>query len=238
MLLRVKVAALLASVRAPQPRAPRGARALMQQGQDPNELFRVYAPPQSLAAPLVGEPTMLGDLKKPRALVHRDGDFHRSVHVWLVDPHRQLLLQQRSASKDTHPCLLDVSCAGHITGDDAVLDTAVRELYEELGVRVDAESVASARLCTLPSVQEGHTARHGPFICREFQDLFLLRWPVPLVASDFTALDAGEQDEVAGVVVEGASSVLAALRAGDAAYVPRGELYCAALESALDSIAL
>lgn len=77
------------------------ARALMVAtlGQDLSEPFELYAPPAALGQPLPpgGTPSPLG-LSKPRGAVHRDGDWHRSVHVWLTDG-ACLLLQRRSAHK-------------------------------------------------------------------------------------------------------------------------------------------
>lgn len=67
-----------------------------------------------------------------------------------------------------------MSCGGHIEAGDASFPTAVRELEEELGLE---EPVASQveKLYTLACTNRGVTERHGAFICREFQDFFLLR---------------------------------------------------------------
>ena len=120
-------------------------------GQDLSEPFQLYAPPQKLGVPLPAgsAPVALGR-SKPRGEVHRDGDWHRSVHVWLTDG-ESLLLQRRSAHKDTHPNLLDVSCAGHLSGLDASLETAVKELKEELGFEATEEQLAESFVCTLPT---------------------------------------------------------------------------------------
>jgi hypothetical protein len=85
-------------------------------GQDPAELFELYAPPADATAALPAgvAPVALGATKR-RGDVHRDGDWHRSVHVWLVDGDGRLLLQQRSVHKDTFPGRWDVSAAGHIS---------------------------------------------------------------------------------------------------------------------------
>ena len=106
-------------------------------GQDLSELFALYAPPKTACTPLAAnEAPQRLNVMKARGEVHRDGDWHRSVHIWLVDTEGRLVLQRRSKFKDTHPGLLDVSCAGHITGADGVLETSVRELEEELGLSV------------------------------------------------------------------------------------------------------
>jgi len=105
-------------------------------GQDVKEPFQVCSPPSEGHNGFVDpSEVVLKGFTKPRGDVHRDGDWHRSVHIWVVHPpSKQLLLQQRSMSKDTHPGLWDVSAAGHITGDDEVGLTAIREMEEELGL--------------------------------------------------------------------------------------------------------
>ena len=71
--------------------------------QDPGEMFDVMEPPPSQWDPPTSRPVGTGAIKA-RAAVHRDRDWHRSVHVWLLDPvGRALLLQKRSMKKDTFP---------------------------------------------------------------------------------------------------------------------------------------
>lgn len=52
-------------------------------GQDTKEVFDVYLPPASLSV-LSGPPKPAG-FTKARGLVHTDGDWHRSVHIWLYN---------------------------------------------------------------------------------------------------------------------------------------------------------
>lgn len=40
---------------------------------------------------------------KPRSAVHRDGDWHRSTHIWVIDTQGSILVQRRSGLKDTFP---------------------------------------------------------------------------------------------------------------------------------------
>jgi isopentenyldiphosphate isomerase len=198
-------------------------------GQDLSELFALYKPPAVVDAPLQKEksPELLGMLK-PRGEVHRDGDWHRSIHCWLLDDEGRLVLQRRSEHKDTHPNLLDVSCAGHITGNDPVLETAVRELEEELGILLPAEELEASWLCTLPSSMSGET-KHGKFVCNEYQEIFLVEG---FDSSGVDSLALGT-DEVAGVELVDAGQVIAAWEDGDAAYVPRGAAYRRVLGAAL-----
>ena len=57
--------------------------------------------------------------RKTKDEVHRDGDWHRSVHVWIMTPDGQLLLQRRSLAKENHPGLWDISAAGHLESASA-----------------------------------------------------------------------------------------------------------------------
>ncbi|XP_061344414.1 nudix hydrolase 3 isoform X3 [Gastrolobium bilobum] len=62
---------------------------------------------------------------KPRGEVHREGDYHRAVHVWIfAESTQQLLLQRRARCKDSWPDLWDISSAGHISAGDSSLVTA------------------------------------------------------------------------------------------------------------------
>lgn len=72
-----------------------------------------------------------------RSIAHRDGIMHRTAHIWVirnVDGRYQILLQKRSMNKDSFPGRFDTSSAGHIQAGDEVMESAQRELYEELGI--------------------------------------------------------------------------------------------------------
>lgn len=71
---------------------------------------------------------------KEKTQAHEEGDFHRTAHIWIINDNKELLLQKRSANKKSHPNCWDISGAGHIRTGEDVLDGAIRELKEELGV--------------------------------------------------------------------------------------------------------
>ncbi len=73
---------------------------------------------------------------KARTEVHRDGDWHRAVHIWIVNDKNEALLQKRSPNKDSNPNMWDISCGGHLSAGEDTLAAAVREIKEELGVDV------------------------------------------------------------------------------------------------------
>jgi len=77
-----------------------------------------------------GKPT--GETKA-RSDVHRDGDWHRAFHLWVMHPDCYVLLQRRSKTKDLAPGKVDVSVGGHLRAGEIWLD-ALREAEEEIGL--------------------------------------------------------------------------------------------------------
>ena len=71
---------------------------------------------------------------KEKLQSHEDGNFHRTAHIWIMNDKKELLLQKRSATKKSHPNCWDISGAGHIRAGESVINGAIRELKEELGV--------------------------------------------------------------------------------------------------------
>lgn len=72
-----------------------------------------------------------------RETAHARGIRHRTAHVWIMrrkDGVPQVLLQKRSAGKDSYPGCYDISSAGHIPAGVDFIPSALRELREELGV--------------------------------------------------------------------------------------------------------
>jgi isopentenyldiphosphate isomerase len=80
-----------------------------------------------------GTPTGRSKLRKH---VHRDGDWHACVHIWVLHARTgEVLVQQRAFHKDSFPGCWDVSCAGHLAAGEGVAEAAEAELAEELGLR-------------------------------------------------------------------------------------------------------
>lgn len=77
----------------------------------------------------------LGQVKEKNT-AHEDGDFHRTAHVWIINKNKELLIQKRSSTKKNHPNYWDISGAGHIKAGESVIQGAIRELEEELGIKV------------------------------------------------------------------------------------------------------
>jgi isopentenyldiphosphate isomerase len=78
----------------------------------------------------------------PRSKCHGDPSLaHRSVHVFVLNRHGDLYLQKRSPAKDVQPGKWDTSAGGHLAPGETYEQAAVRELEEELGVRVASSSL-------------------------------------------------------------------------------------------------
>ena len=136
--------------------------------QDPNELFDVVTED--------GVPT--GEVKA-RAAVHRDGDWHRAVHIWFygVDAHGgYLLMNQRGRFKDTWPLALDATVGGHLGAGESVED-AFREVHEEIGVHIDP-----ARFVHLFRRKRSSDNLIPGVLDRELQEVYLVRDDRPLTA--------------------------------------------------------
>lgn len=121
-----------------------------------------------------GEP--LG-YSKPRGEVHRDGDWHRSFHLWVWGIHDGapfVLFQRRSPTKDTFPNLLDVSVGGHIRAGETLEET-VREAQEEIGLDLQLDDLTRLGTCF-------HSSAGPTFIDQEVMAVFAYRCDQPLDA--------------------------------------------------------
>lgn len=85
-----------------------------------------------------------------RREVHARGLWHRAVHILVFDAAGRVFLQKRSMAKDMSPGLWDSSCAGHVDAGEDYDAAAVRELFEELGIRVAAPPERCLRIEARP----------------------------------------------------------------------------------------
>ncbi|MEE3496299.1 MAG: NUDIX domain-containing protein, partial [Butyrivibrio sp.] len=79
-----------------------------------------------------------------RSEAHAKGIRHRTAHIWVIrdnEGKKEVLLQKRALNKDSFPGKYDTSSAGHIQAGDEPLESALRELSEELGIEALAEQL-------------------------------------------------------------------------------------------------
>ncbi len=138
---------------------------MSERAQDPSELFDV----------LTAGGASKGFSKK-RSAVHRDGDWHGSIHVWVYGIDRgvpYLAFQRRGRFKDTLPMKLDATVGGHLRSGETVEQT-LREVQEEIG-----RSVTLAELLRA-GIRLGVSEDVPGIIDREIQHVYLWRVDDPL----------------------------------------------------------
>ena len=152
---------------------------------------------------------------KARGLVHRDGDLHGASHVFVIRRNAgrlQVLMQKRSADKDSFPSCWDTSAAGHLDTGENFDKAAVRELKEELGV-----SGPVLKYIFTQKVEYTENFYDKPFHDNEIDHVYIAEIDEP---EDYFRPESGE---VECVQWQDADRVLAALRADDPAYCVRRE---------------
>jgi isopentenyl-diphosphate Delta-isomerase len=132
-----------------------------------------------------GKPT---GARKPKSEIHRDGDWHRAAHIWIIAGDGRILLQRRSPRKENNPNLWDVSAAGHLSAGESAVEAAVRETHEELGLKV-----APDELRFVATLKESCVLNNGTYHDNEFHDIFVVRRGVDLAS---LRLDPEEVAEV------------------------------------------
>lgn len=68
---------------------------------------------------------------------HQKGLCHGLIAVALIDDNGMLLIQKRAKNKKIEPNKWDLSAAGHIDAGESPEEAAVRETYEEIGIKID-----------------------------------------------------------------------------------------------------
>ena len=76
-----------------------------------------------------------------KTIAHKEGVCHGISAIALIDKDGKLLIQKRSANKKNEPNKWDLSSAGHIDIDETPEQAAVRELFEETGIKVEIEEL-------------------------------------------------------------------------------------------------
>lgn len=149
---------------------------------------------------------------RERGVAHREGSLHPTAHIWIVRPNLKsgfdVLLQKRSARKDSYPGCYDISSAGHVAAGDDYLTTAVRELKEELGITAAPEELEPAGFHKVYAEAEFYGK---PFRDAELSRMYVYRKPV-----DAAALTL-QESEVESVAWMDYAECLRAIRGGSPA---------------------
>jgi isopentenyldiphosphate isomerase len=86
--------------------------------------------------------------ERTREEVHANGYWHETFHCWLAHYDEDsgedyIYFQLRSDRKKDYPGLLDITAAGHILSHE-LIDDGVREVHEELGMKIDFDDLSYA----------------------------------------------------------------------------------------------
>ncbi len=158
---------------------------------------------------------------KRRGDIHRDGDWHASVHIWIARRRlggMEFLLQKRADSKDSFPGCFDAASTGHIDAGEDPITAAVRELKEEIGVRARPSELV---LLCRRRVSEDNVFHGSRFLNNEIKWVFLYKGAMPDRGISF------EREEISGVSWHSSEDLKYALEHKD----PR---YCVDLEEFLE----
>ncbi len=126
-------------------------------------------------------------ITKPRSLVHQQGDWHKAVHVYVTNPHGQFLVHLRSPHKDLKPNMWDTRFGGHVLAGHDYDETALKELEEEIGLRVSlTDLILGARRQHDGGTNREHVQRYyyiftGDITTLQFNDneVVEVRWMSP-----------------------------------------------------------
>ncbi len=172
---------------------------------------------------------------RERGVAHRDGSLHATSHIWIVRerpssagrpeegpespeakpaPDYEVLLQKRSMEKDSYPGCYDISSAGHVAAGGGYLETALRELSEELGIAADAADLEPVGIC---AAYEEEMFDGKPFRDAERAQIYVYRKPV-----DIEKLTL-QEEELDGVAWIGYEECLRMIREKDPLYCIREE---------------
>lgn len=81
-----------------------------------------------------GKTMMRGD-------VFEEGCYHMVVHICIFNSKGEMLIQQRQPFKEGWSDLWDITVGGSATKGDSSQDAVERELFEEIGLKLDLQEV-------------------------------------------------------------------------------------------------
>lgn len=111
-----------------------------------------------------------------KSLAHQKGFFHPTVHIWFYTSTPSLLLQKRGSNKETFPNLWDVSVAGHVAAGESILEGALREVLEEIGLQLNTDDLR------LIDVRKNINQFSNGITDCEFQHVFLAEFKTDIKA--------------------------------------------------------
>jgi isopentenyl-diphosphate Delta-isomerase len=165
------------------------------EGQSGSELLALMPAPESIgriiipSTDLFARESPLGTVSRREA--HSLGSWHRVVGVWLYTSTGSVLLQRRSAYKDTNPLKWAITVAGHVSAGTDVIESVLTEAREEVGIDLEIDQLELIGVFAQSDI--GETSKYGPYIDNQYRFIYAAQVPEDL--STFT-IEPSEVQEV------------------------------------------
>jgi len=106
--------------------------------------------------------------RNTRREVHRLGLMHRAIHVLVFNSRGEVFLQKRSMKKDNNPGVWDSSASGHLDCGEDYDACAIRELREEIGLKLKNCPARLFKIAACAETEQEHVWAYrceadGPF---------------------------------------------------------------------------
>ncbi len=72
-----------------------------------------------------------------RGTTLNEGEYHQVVHICIINSSNEMLIQQRQPFKEGWSNMWDITVGGSSLAGESSLEAAERELFEEIGLKVD-----------------------------------------------------------------------------------------------------
>lgn len=151
-------------------------------------------------------------IAKTKGEIYQNGNWHRSVHIWVINDNKELLVQKRNPFKKTFPNLWAISAAGHVVSGESSIESGLRELKEELDIEAKKEELEY--LFTIKRVQQ---LENSDSYIKVFDDVYLLHRNIDV---DHTKLQVEELTDIKYVYYQYLENIF---KEGDKEYVPYTE---------------
>lgn len=98
---------------------------------------------------IVDENNNITGEKKLRSLVHKDGSWHRTVHIYYFmkkNNEYYFLVHLGSKDKDLCPDMWDTRFGGHLKSGQDINQALISELEEEIGLKADIDNFTQGQI--------------------------------------------------------------------------------------------
>ncbi|MCX6793354.1 MAG: NUDIX domain-containing protein [Candidatus Falkowbacteria bacterium] len=99
-------------------------------------------------------------ITKLRSEIHKNGDWHKTVHVYVVNPQGQYLIHLRSPFKDLHPSHWGTRFGGHVIAGDDFKKTVIKELKEEIGLDITPNDLIEGQISNYNSANNNEIVKY------------------------------------------------------------------------------